>query len=204
MNFKLLILFTFLSFASYSQIKSDSTQNGFFKTFDDYKRDNAIEKDFLFKEIKLEVKGVKRNDPKISLFKLEGFKAESLVEIWGVRYNGQVYINRYYLNNQFRNFSKIELEGKYCYVPTPDKNLNPNKWNEYVSKHSNAPFFPFFLSNLEEYSINWNNGKTFFLNNKTMKLILGKYPDLLEKYKNDDDRYKKYKYYISKLNSKEN
>lgn len=175
------MIFLGLNWEALSQgnITNTPLKRGIFRTYEDFKYnrpDTTFDIEFFEKPGVLVVDTTRKIVRKLKW-------------MWGFCDSSSVYIrsNRY---------CKIQTIGRYCFFES-------KRWGFVVFLRGDIPLaFPFPAPYRMRYVINLNNGNYYNLHNRLMKRILKKDVELLQHFKNEKKKKKKYLQYIKAYNER--
>jgi len=156
--------------------------NGIYKTFKEFRTNSPS----IIRKFRITRK-------EISLLDDQTGKYNPIDEpIWGACLNDTIYY--FQERREFSRspkFYKLKFLGRYCFFEDKGSSINPISGGGYVE-----------IPHEFEFVVNINNGKSYELNKKMMRLILSKDPELLAAFEDESSKNKVSEKYIMKFNER--
>jgi len=112
--------------------------------------------------------------------------------VWGACLNDSIYyFQEHPVTSRRLKFYKLKFLGRYCFFEDKGVSISPISGAGYVE-----------IPHEFEFVVNINNGRSYELDKKMMRLILSKDPELLAAFENESSKYKVSEKYIMKFNER--
>lgn len=187
---QLLIIFLFIPYYAFCQhngdiLKAQELKEGVYANFREFRTNSpSIVGQIEFKENSEAARMlVGANKNKLYIIDSVGNRKRLKKQIWGFCDGEYVYIFWDKSPSLRRYFNKLITIDRYCIFLDDGYSSSGASFNNFS--------VPVFAKYEIDYILNINNGITYKVNNKLMKVILAKDPELLKKYKSEKNRRSK-------------